>query len=78
MPTHGQAPAREKQTNAVANSSIESLTPGTVPSSRPSFYREQMAKHGAFYWLLHAIAALAVSVAGAAVWDSFVSKLFHL
>jgi hypothetical protein len=76
MPTQGQAPAREKQPNAAANGSSESLATGTAVSPRPSFYQEQMAKHGAFYWLLHAMVALAVAVVGAAVWDSLLSKIF--
>jgi hypothetical protein len=41
-----------------------------------TFYSRQMAKHGLFYWFLHAVVALCVAIAGAAVWDSFLSKIF--
>ncbi|HEY6253399.1 MAG TPA: hypothetical protein VI685_25865 [Candidatus Angelobacter sp.] len=77
MPTQGQAPAREKQANAdVSADSLSGARQMQESSSHASFYGDQMAKHGVFYWLLHAIVAFGVAVAGAAVWDSFLSKLF--
>jgi hypothetical protein len=77
MPSYGQAPAPEKK--PTASSGSESLQAGfTQPggSTQPTFYSQQMAKHGLFYWFLHAAVALGVAIAGAAVWDSFLSKIF--
>ena len=66
MPSYGQAPAPEKVPSP-ANS---------VAAPQPTFYSLQMARHGVFYWGLHAAVALAVAIAGAAVWDLLFLRFF--
>lgn len=78
MPSYGQAPAPEKIASTAGSNSASAQTGVSHPSPslRSSFYSQQMAKHGVFYWVLHAVVALGVAIAGAAVWDFFVYKFF--